>query len=135
MHSKRGLTWIRRVGLDPCDILRGRIEARFDAAMAFLDCRLRHQLMRRRGVEVRAGLGFQDRMIAFQRQQKIGLVRDDLGGDLDLTAHGVDGDERAFELSALGQMIEQFGNGGDLVGFFGHAQLCQRQIGRLSRKR
>ena len=36
-----------------------------------------------------------------QRQQKIGLVFDDLGGDFDLTPHGVDGDEGAFELFLL----------------------------------
>ena len=62
-------------------------------------------------------------------KQKIGLVLDDLGGDLDLTPHGVDGDEGAFELFHLGQMIEQDGDGRDLVGLLGHAQLRQRQMG------
>ena len=133
-----GLTWIGFAGLDPHDILRGCIDARFDAAESVLDGRLRDQLMRRRGVEVGAGLFFQDRMIAFQGQEKIGLVRDDFGGDLDLapsaghstklrltepldgSAHGVDGHEGAFELPCLCKMIEKLGNGSDLVGFFGH---------------
>ena len=83
----------------------------------------------RRGFEIGFDLGFQGRLIALQRQQKIGLVFDDLGGDLDLTAHGVDGDERAFELFCLGQMIEQLGDGRDFVGLLGHAELRQRQMG------
>jgi hypothetical protein len=55
-------------------------------------------------------------------------VFDDLGGDLDLTPHGVDGDEGAFELSFLRQMIEQDGDGRYLVGLLGHADLRQLQI-------
>jgi hypothetical protein len=46
-------------------------------------------------------------------------VLDDLGSDLDLTPHRVDGDEDAFELFPLGQMIEQDGNGRDLVALSG----------------
>jgi len=44
------------------------------------------------------------------------LARHDLGGDLDLTSDGVDGDEGAFELPRLGQVVEQIGDGRDLVG-------------------
>ena len=54
---------------------------------------------------------------------------DDLGGDFDLTTHGVDGDEGAFELFLLGQMIEQDGDSRDLVGLLRHADLRQRQMG------
>ena len=100
------LTWIGFVGLDPRDILRGRIDARFEAAVSFLDGRRRDQLMRRRRVEEGVDLFFQDRMISFQSQEKIGLGRDDFGGDLDLAAHGVDGHEGAFELPCLGKMVE-----------------------------
>ena len=56
-------------------------------------------------------------------------MRNDLGGDFDLRAHGVDGDHGALELPGLGQMVEQVGNGGDLVGFLGHAELGQREAG------
>ena len=90
---------------------------------------LRDEFLRRRGFEVGFDLGFQGRLIALQRQQKIGLVFDDLGGDFDLTPHGVDGDEGAFELFLLGQMIEQDGDSRDLVGLLGHADLRQRQMG------
>ena len=98
---------------------------------------LRDEFLRRRGVEIGLDFGFQRRLIALQRQQKIGLVRDDLGGDLDLTSHGVDGDEGAFELFRLGQMVEQIGDGGDLVGLLGHAELRQRQtgVGRVGAER
>lgn len=116
------LTWIGFVGLDPCDILRGRIDARFDATVPYLDGRRRDQLMRWRGVGEGVALFFKDRMISFQSREKIGLVRDDFGGDLDLAAHGGDGHEGAFELPCLGKMVEKLGNVGDLVGFFGHAR-------------
>jgi hypothetical protein len=33
-----------------------------------------------------------------------------------LTSHSVDGDERALELLGLGELVEQIGDGGDLVG-------------------
>ena len=52
---------------------------------------------------------------------------DDLVGDLDLAAHGIDGHQRAGELFGLGQVIEKFGDGGDLVGLFRNAQLRQGQ--------
>ena len=74
-----------------------------------------------RGVEIGLDLGFEGRLIALERQQIIGLVGDDLVGDVDLTAHGIDGDERAFELLGFGELIEQVRDGGDLVGLFGHA--------------
>ena len=75
--------------------------------MALLDGGFADEFVRRRGVEIVFDIGFEGRLIALQRQQEIGLVFDDLVGDFDLTAHGVDGDEGAFELFGLGQMIEQ----------------------------
>ena len=68
-------------------------------------------------------------MVALQGQQVVGLVLDDLAGDLDLAAHGVDGDERPVELAGLGQVIEQVGDGGDLVGLLRNRQLRQGQPG------
>jgi hypothetical protein len=44
-------------------------------------------------------------------------------------SHGVDGDEGAFELPRLGQLVEQIGDGCYLVGFLGHAELRQREAG------
>nr|WP_283817623.1 hypothetical protein [Bradyrhizobium diazoefficiens] len=41
---------------------------------------------------------------------------DDLVGDLDMAAHGVNGDQGAFELADLGKLVEKLGDGGDLVG-------------------
>jgi len=40
-----------------------------------------------------------------------------------------DGDERAFELFGLGELIEQIWDGGDLVGLFRDRELRQRQAG------
>src|SRR5579871_3968346 len=48
-----------------------------------------------------------------------------------------DADEGAGELAGFGEMIEQVGNGGDLVGFFRHAELRQGQpgVGRIGGER
>ena len=63
-------------------------------------------------------------------------MRDDPVRDFDLAAHGVDGDHRARELAARGELVEQDGDGRDLVGLFGHADLGQRQprTGRVGRQ-
>jgi len=50
-------------------------------------------------------------------------------GDLDLTPHSVDGDERAFELLGLGEVVEQIWDRGDLVGLFRNRELSQGQAG------
>jgi len=54
-------------------------------------------------------------------------VGDNLVGDLDLTAHGIDGDECAGKLLGLGEMVQEIGNGGDLVGLFRDGELRQGQ--------
>ena len=87
------MTRIGFVTLDPVDDFRGGKDAGLDAAVAFLDRGFADELLRRRGFEIGFDFGFQGRLIAFQRQQEIGLVLDDLGGDLDLTPNRVDGDE------------------------------------------
>ena len=87
----------------------------------------RRQLRLGRGVEIAGDLAFQDRRVAFQPQKIIGAARDDLVGDGDLAAHGVDGDQRAVELFGLGELIEQIRDGGDLVGLFGNRELGQGQ--------
>ena len=84
-------------------------EAGLDAAVTLLDRGFADEFIRRRGFEIGFDFGFQGRLIALQRQQKIGFVLDDLGGDFDLTSDGVDGDEGVFELSLRGQMIRRTG--------------------------
>ena len=54
---------------------------------------------------------------------------DDLVGDRDLATHGVDGHQRALELTGFGQMVEEFGNSRDFIGLLGHAELAQDQPG------
>jgi hypothetical protein len=54
-------------------------------------------------------------------------VVDDLVANLDLAAHRTDGDQRPFKLAGFGELIEQIGDGGDLVGFLGNAGLRQYQ--------
>jgi len=81
----------------------------------------------RRGVEVVFGIGFERRLVAPEGEHIIGLVGDDLVSDLDLTAHGIDGHQRTFDLLGLGKFIEEIRDGGDLVGLFRHAELRQDQ--------
>ena len=60
-------------------------------------------------------------------EQVISLVGDDLVGDGNLTARGIDADERTFELLCLGKLIQKIRDRGDLIGLLWHAQLQQDQ--------
>ena len=95
--------------------------------MSLLDGGFGDEFGGRGGAEVVQDIGFQRRLVALQRQQVIGLVGNDLVGDLDLTAHGVDGDQGTFELAGFGQLVEKLGNSGDLVGLLRNAELRQGQ--------
>jgi hypothetical protein len=53
----------------------------------------------------------------------------DLIGNSDLTAHGVDGHPRSIDLFGFGQVVDKFGNGRDFIGFLGHAALSQEEPG------
>jgi len=64
------------------------------------------RIARRSSAEIVLDVGFQRRLIAFQGEQIIGLVGDDLVGNLDLAAHGIDGDQRPFKLAGFGKLIE-----------------------------
>ena len=97
--------------------------------MALLDGGFGDEFVGGRGAEIVLDIGFEGGLVAFEGEQVIGLVGDDLVGDLDLAAHGVDGDERAFELLGLGELVEQLGDGGDLVGLFRNLKLRQGQPG------
>ena len=55
------------------------------------------------------------------------MVSDDLVCDLDLAAHGVDGDQCAFELLGFGEFVEEIRDCGDFIGLFRHAELRQDQ--------
>lgn len=51
------------VGLDPTNVSRGRVNPRFDAAMALFDSRFGNQFIGWRGTEVIFDLGFQRRLV------------------------------------------------------------------------
>ena len=132
--GKARLAWIAARGDDPIDDLpiddlRGGVGAGFDAAMALLDGGCGDQLGGRGGAEIVDDVVFEGGLGALERQDVIGLVGDDPVGDLDLTAHGVDGDQGAFELLGLGQLVEKRGNSGDLVALLRHRELRQGQPG------
>ena len=126
-----GLAWIGFIGLDPVDGLGGGEDAGFDPAMALFDRGFPNDLAVRGGAKVVLDLSFQGQLVALQGEQEIGLVGDDFVGDLDLAAHGIDGDQRSVELPGLGEMIEQFRDGGDFVGLFRHAELRQGEPPRV----
>jgi hypothetical protein len=103
-----------RVSMRPCPFLDGRFGDEFGD---------------RSGAEIVHDIGFEGGLVALEREQVIGLVGDDLVGDVDLAAHSVDGDQGAFELLVLGELVEKLENGGDLVGLFRDAELRQGQPG------
>ena len=123
------LSRIAAVGCDPVDATGGLIEAGLDAAMALFDGLFGDQLTLRCGAEIGCNVGLERRLIALHGEQEIGLVGDDPISNIDLATHGVDGDERAFKLAGVGEMVEEVGDRGDLIGLFRHAQLRQRQAG------
>jgi len=126
---KRGWPGTAAIGSDPGDVRRRRAGPRLDAAMALLDRRLGDEFAVRRVVEASLHIAFHGRLIALEREKIVGAVRDDLVRDVDLAAHGVDGDERAREPIGFGQVVEQLGNGGDFVGFLWNRELGQGQPG------
>src|ERR1700732_1580565 len=62
-------------------------------------------------------------LIAFQGQDVIRLLVDDLLRDLALAPHSVDGDDGTFD----GQQVQQLWNSDDLIGFFGYLDLAQHE--------
>ena len=63
------------------------------------------------------------RMIALERQQIIAPARQDPLGNRGLTSHGVQGDNAVRQ----DQLVQQFGDGGDLVRLAVHAALSQHE--------
>src|SRR5882757_3710374 len=62
-------------------------------------------------------------LIAFQSQDIIRLLVDDLLRDLALTPHRVDGDDRTVD----GQQVQQLWNGDDFIGFLGYLGLTEHE--------
>src|SRR6202011_1852321 len=100
----------------PVDLAGGGVGAGLDPAMSLLDGGFADEFVGGGGAEIVLDIGFERGLVALEREQVIGLVGDDLVSNLDLAAHGVDGNERALELFGLGELIEKIGDGGDLVG-------------------
>ena len=62
-------------------------------------------------------------MIGFEHQQVIGLLIENLLGNLGLAPHRVERNEAVFQV----QLVQQKRNGGDLVGLWLHTLLSQRE--------
>src|SRR6185437_10556225 len=62
-------------------------------------------------------------LVAFQPEDVIGLLRNDLSRDGTLAAHRVDGNDRALDR----QQVEQFGDRDDLVGLFRDLHLTEHE--------
>jgi hypothetical protein len=82
----------------------------------------------RSGVEIIDDLGLERWLVALEGEQVVCLVFNDLIGDGDLTAHGVDGHQRSVKLFGFGQVVEKFRNGGDFIGFLGRAELSRTSL-------
>ena len=59
------------------------------------------------------------RVIGFKAQHIVGLTGDDVCGNGLLAAHGINGDDAAFNA----QELEQLGNGGDFIGLLSRPDL------------
>lgn len=79
---KAWLPWIAARGHDPVDDLRGGVGAGLDPAMALRDGGRTDQFGG--GAKIVDDIGFEGGLVALERPQIIGLVGDDLVGDLDL---------------------------------------------------
>ena len=64
------------------------------------------------------------RLVLLDGQHELATPADDLGGDVFLTAHGIDGHHGPFEV----QELEQLGDGRNLVGFGVRGHLAEGQV-------
>ena len=94
------LAGIAPIGADPIDLGGGDVGPGFDAAVPLLNGGLDHHFVAWRGAEILGDIGFERGLIALEREQVVGAEGDDLVGDRDLAAHGVDAGQRPFERSA-----------------------------------
>jgi hypothetical protein len=114
--------------LQPIYIVDDRIVSGLDAAVVGIDGLMLRDLgvlkagcllLGREHLDVLA----QCALIAFEGEDVIGLLLDDLLGDLALAAHGIDGYDGALDR----QHIEKCRNGDDLVRFVRHLDLAEYQ--------
>ena len=68
----------------------------------------------------------QQALVAFQRENVIGLLVDDLLSDITLATHRIDGHDSAFDR----QHVQELGDSDDLVGFFRDLDLAQHKASR-----
>ena len=68
-------------------------------------------------------------LVAFDGQQVIGLLGNDLLGNRPLAAHGINTHEETFQV----QGVEQFRNGGDLVALRRDLLLTQHQTSLVAK--
>jgi hypothetical protein len=123
------LTRIAPFGYDPVHLGRSYISPYLDAAFLLLDNGLADDFLDRSGTEVVGDLGFEGWLVALESEQVFGLMFHDLASDRDLAADGVDRDQRSLKLTGFSQVVEEFGNRGDFIGFLGHAELSWDQSG------
>lgn len=104
----------------------GAAQALLDAAVARVDVALARASGGTGQIsEEEPGVVMQARLIAFERAHMIRALRDDARGDGLLRPHGVDGDDRAFDVEHL----QEIGYGGDLVGLSVDGALRQHEAG------
>src|ERR1700737_2116001 len=99
------LARVASLGCYPVDLAGGSVGARLDPAMSLLDRGLADEFISGGGAEIVSDIGFERGLVALEGKQVIGLMGDDLIGDLDLAAHGIDDHECALELLGLGELI------------------------------
>ncbi len=115
--------------LQPSDFVRRRGGPGFDAAVALLHCLVVADNRIGKAAcylfdEEKLGIVVQAALVALEGKDIVGVLVDDLRGDVALTAHGVDGHRRAVD----GQQIQQLRESDDLVGFISHLGLAKHQV-------
>src|SRR5262249_34087949 len=114
--------------LQPSYIVDRRIGSGFDAAVIAIDGLMLGNLGVAKAIGLLLGseqldIFTQRALIAFERENVIGLLIEDFLGDVALAAHGVDGDDGAFDH----QHVEKCRDGADLVGFVRHFDLAEHE--------
>jgi hypothetical protein len=86
--------------------------ADFEPAVLFADALAAFDFCARCGVEIAFDIGMQRRLVVLTAN-RVGAGIENVVGDVGMTAHGIDRDQRAFKIDAL----DECRNGGDLVDF------------------
>ena len=107
----------------PVDIAGGKILSGFDTTVVSIDGFERLEGAIGRVLEEQGDVFVEPLLVVFDLEDVIGLFFDDGVGDFFLTAHGIDGDNGAFQ----GKGFDQFRDGGNLIGFVVGFELAQHQ--------